>query len=74
MANTPEGKVKDACKKFLKERGAFPFIGLVQNLQLWPGPLTSSDFIKMCSTGSFSPLALPTTCPTQPPLQKKMMP
>jgi hypothetical protein len=53
---------------------AFPFIGLVQNLQLWPGPLTSSDFIKMCSTGSFSPLALPTTCPTQPPLQKKMMP
>jgi len=26
MANTPEGKVKDACKKFLKERGAFFFM------------------------------------------------
>jgi hypothetical protein len=26
MANTPEGKVKDACKKFLKERGAWYFM------------------------------------------------
>jgi hypothetical protein len=26
MASTPEGKVKDACKKFLKERGAWFFM------------------------------------------------
>ena len=26
MANTPEGKVKDAIKKFLKERGAWYFM------------------------------------------------
>ena len=53
---------------------AFPFVGLVKNLQLWPSPLSSGDFIKMCSGGSFSPADLPATCPTQPPLQKKMMP
>ena len=53
---------------------AFPFVGLVKNLQLWPSPLSSGDFIKMCSTGSFNSLDLPATCPTQPPLQKKMMP
>ena len=53
---------------------AFPFIGLVKNLQLWPSPLSSGDFIKMCSTGSFNPLDLPATCATQPPLAKKMMP
>jgi hypothetical protein len=53
---------------------AFPFIGLVKNLQLWPSPLSSSDFIKMCSGGSFSSMDLPATCPSQPPLAKKMMP
>jgi len=52
---------------------AFPFIGLVKNLQLWPSPLSSGDFIKMCSGGSFSSTDLPATCPTHP-LAKKMMP
>jgi hypothetical protein len=43
---------------------AYPFIGLVKNLQLWSGPLASGDYIKVCSTGSFNAGDLPSTsCP-----------
>ena len=45
--------------------GAFPFTGLVQNIQLWPSPLNSDDIIKTCSLGSFDLADLPDSCPTQ---------
>jgi hypothetical protein len=46
---------------------AFPFAGLVKNLQLWGSALSTSDYTAMCSSGSsanFSGTALPSTCPT----------
>ncbi len=44
---------------------AFPFAGLVKNLQLWGSALSTSDYAAMCSgTASFSGDKLPSTCPT----------
>jgi len=51
--------------------GAYPFVGLVKNLQLWPSPLNSDDIIKTCSLGSFNQADLPATCPTQQTLTAK---
>lgn len=46
---------------------AYPFAGLVKNLQLWGSALSTSDYTAMCSGSSaanFSGTALPSTCAT----------
>ena len=44
---------------------AFPFAGLVQNLQLWGDALNSSDMIAVCGgTPSFSAAKMPNICPS----------
>jgi hypothetical protein len=46
---------------------AFPFAGLVKNLQLWGDALNSADMIAMCGAGgapSFSAAQMPNVCPT----------
>jgi hypothetical protein len=42
--------------------GVFPMSGLIQNLALWPLQLGSSDYMQMCSTGSFNKGDLPEVC------------
>ena len=49
--------------------GAYPFIGLVKNMQLWSGPLPSGDYTKVCSTGTFNSLDLPSTSCAVPPIK-----
>lgn len=47
---------------------AYPFAGLVKNLQLWGDALNSSDVIAMCGgSPSFSSSLMPTVCSTQAP-------
>jgi len=50
---------------------ASPFVGLVQNLKLWSGPLASGDYTQVCSTGSFNPANLPATPSCPAPLPAK---
>ena len=56
MAKTPEGKVKDACKKFLKERGAWFFMPVSNGM----GQVGIPDII-CCYKGMF--LAVETKAP-----------
>jgi hypothetical protein len=56
MASTPEGKVKDACKKFLKERGAWFFMPVSNGM----GQVGIPDII-CCYKGMF--LAIETKAP-----------
>lgn len=44
--------------------GAYPFAGLVKNLELWNTDLNSSDYVQVCRQASFNLSALPSTCPT----------
>lgn len=43
---------------------AFPMSGLVKHLQLWDTALNSSDYMKLCGTGSFDASQIPTACAT----------
>jgi hypothetical protein len=43
---------------------AYPFSGLVKNLQLWGTALSTSDYTAMCEGASFSGNTLPSACPT----------
>ena len=43
---------------------AYPFAGLVKNLQLWGTALSTSDYAAMCEGASFSGNKLPSACPT----------
>jgi hypothetical protein len=43
---------------------AYPFAGLVKNLQLWGSALSTSDYVAMCSGANFSGAQMPSTCPT----------
>jgi len=45
---------------------AFPMSGLVKNLELWSGALSSTDYILMCRGASFDKSQLPSTCPSKP--------
>ena len=56
MASTPEGKVKDACKKFLKERGAWFFMPVSNGM----GQVGIPDII-ICYKGIF--VAIETKAP-----------
>ena len=56
MAQTPEGKVKDACKKFLKERGAWFFMPVSNGM----GQVGIPDII-ICYRGLF--VAIETKAP-----------
>lgn len=56
MASTPEGKVKDACKKFLKERGAWFFMPVSNGM----GQVGIPDII-CCYRGLF--IAIETKAP-----------
>lgn len=56
MANTPEGKVKDGVKKFLKERGAWFFMPVSNGM----GQAGIPDFI-ICYKGVF--VAIETKAP-----------
>jgi hypothetical protein len=56
MASTPEGKVKDACKKFLKERGAWFFMPVSNGM----GQVGIPDII-ICYKGFF--VAIETKAP-----------
>lgn len=56
MASTPEGKVKDACKKFLKERGAWFFMPVSNGM----GQVGIPDII-ICYRGLF--VAIETKAP-----------
>ena len=56
MASTPEGKVKDACKKFLKERGAWFFMPVSNGM----GQVGIPDII-ICYKGVF--VAIETKAP-----------
>lgn len=56
MANTPEGKVKDAVKKFLKERGAWYFMPVSNGM----GQVGIPDII-VCYKGVF--VAIETKAP-----------
>ena len=56
MAQTPEGKVKDACKKFLKERGAWFFMPVSNGM----GQVGIPDII-ICYKGIF--VAIETKAP-----------
>ncbi len=44
--------------------GAYPFAGLVKNLELWNTDLNSGDYVQVCRSASFNLNALPSTCPT----------
>jgi hypothetical protein len=44
--------------------GAFPFTGVIKNLELWDSALGSTDYLSVCRGASFSPSSLPSACPT----------
>lgn len=46
--------------------GAFPFLGKIQNLTLWPSNLGSSDYIAMCRQGGNLD-DMPQSCPSGAP-------
>jgi hypothetical protein len=43
---------------------AYPFAGIIKNLQLWGSALSTTDYTAMCGGANFSGASLPSTCPT----------